>query len=179
MSRVGKAPINLPDGVEFKKKKGTVIVKGPKGELSVEINPGIAIKLEDAQIQVTRPSDSKHHRSLHGLYRSLIANMVDGVTKGFEKKLEIRGVGYKAEMRGKSLNLQVGFSHPIVFAPPQSINVSCESPTSITVSGIDKELVGHVAAKIRSFRKPEPYKGKGIRYLGEYVREKAGKTAAK
>lgn len=179
MSRVGKTPIRLPEGVDFKHKNGTVSVKGPKGELFVDVNPGIKIKVEDAEVQLTRPSDSKNHRSLHGLYRSLIANMVVGVTEGFQKKLEIRGVGYKAEVRGKSLNLQLGYSHPIVFKPPEHISIVCESPTSITVSGSDKELVGQVAAKIRSFRKPEPYKGKGIRYFGEYVREKAGKTAGK
>lgn len=179
MSRVGKSPISLPDGVDFKNKNGTVSVKGPKGELSVAVNPSIKVKVEDAEVKLTRSSDSKNHRSLHGLYRSLIANMVVGVTDGFQKKLEIRGVGYKAEIRGKSLNLQLGYSHPIVFTPPDHISIVCESPNSITVSGSDKELVGQVAAKIRSFRKPEPYKGKGIRYLGEYVREKAGKTAGK
>ena len=179
MSRVGKLPVQLPDGVNFKQDHRDVTIKGPKGELSLRVNPGIELKLDDGAVQVSRPSDAKHHRSQHGLYRSLIQNMVQGVTEGFEKKLEIRGVGYKAEMKGKSLTLQLGYSHPIVFNPPQSIDIACESPTSISVKGIDKELVGQVAAKIRSFRKPEPYKGKGVRYLGEYVREKAGKTAGK
>ena len=179
MSRIGKQPIEIPAGVEVKQKNGTVSVKGPKGELSMTVSPTIKVEVEDAKIQLTRPSDSKPHRAMHGLYRSLIANMVTGVTQGYEKKLEIRGVGYRAEMKGKSLSLQLGYSHPIVFTPPPSITVTCESNTAITVSGIDKELVGKVAAKIRSFRKPEPYKGKGIRYAGEYVREKAGKTAGK
>lgn len=179
MSRIGKQPITIPAGVEVKQQNGTMVVKGPKGELSITINPTIQIEIADSQIKLSRPSDIKQHRAIHGLYRSLIANMVEGVTQGYEKKLEIRGVGYRAEMKGKSLHLQVGYSHPIVFKPPSSITITCESPTAITVSGIDKELVGKVAAKIRSFRKPEPYKGKGIRYLGEYVREKAGKTAGK
>ena len=179
MSRVGKQPIPLADGVDFRRDGNTIVVKGPKGELSLEIDPNIETKVEDGQIVVKRPSDSKNYRSLHGLYRTLIANMVDGVTKGFEKKLEIRGVGYRAEMRGNRLNLYLGYSHSIVLIPPEGIDIKCESNTSITVSGIDKELVGQVAAKIRSFRKPEPYKGKGIRYVGEYVREKAGKTAGK
>jgi len=179
VSRVGKQPIPLADGVDFRRDGNTIVVKGPKGELSLEIDPNIETKVEDGQIVVKRPSDSKNYRSLHGLYRTLIANMVDGVTKGFEKKLEIRGVGYRAEMRGNRLNLYLGYSHSIVLIPPEGIDIKCESNTSITVSGIDKELVGQVAAKIRSFRKPEPYKGKGIRYVGEYVREKAGKTAGK
>lgn len=172
-------PIPLPQGVEIKREKGRIRVKGPKGELVRDINPAIETRIENAELTLNRSSESKFHRSLHGLYRTLIANMVQGVTKGYEKKLEIRGVGYRAEIKGRLLSLQLGYSHPIVFSPPSSIEIKCEAPTSITVSGIDKELVGQVAAKIRSFRKPEPYKGKGIRYVGEYVREKAGKTAAK
>jgi len=179
VSRVGKKPIPLPEGIEFKREGNTVTVKGPKGELKREIHPQIQTEVENGEIVVKRPSDNKMYRALHGLYRSLIANMVEGVAKGFEKKLEIRGVGYRAEMRGNRLTLHLGYSHPIVFVPPEEIKVECENPTSIKVSGIDKELVGQVAAKIRSFRKPEPYKGKGIRYEGEYVREKAGKTAGK
>jgi len=179
VSRIGKLPIPLPDKVECKLEGNLVTIKGPKGELQREISPEMKVALEDGQITVARPSDGKQHRALHGLSRTLIANMVEGVTKGFEKKLEIRGVGYRAEMRGKLLNLYLGYSHPIVFMPPESIEVRAEGNTNITVSGIDKELVGHVAAKIRSFRKPEPYKGKGIRYVDEYVREKAGKTAGK
>ncbi len=179
MSRVGKKAIPVPEGIEFKREGNRVTVKGPKGELSREIHPEIETRLENGHIVVNRPSDNKMYRSLHGLYRTLIANMVDGVSKGFEKKLEIRGVGYRAEMRGNRLTLHLGYSHPIVFIPPEGIQITCESPTNITVSGIDKELVGQVAAKIRAFRKPEPYKGKGIRYVGEYVREKAGKTAGK
>ncbi len=179
MSRVGKKPIPLPQGVEFVRTGATVTVKGPKGELTRSIHPQIETRVEDGHILVERPSDNKLYRSLHGLYRTLIANMVDGVTRGFEKKLEIRGVGYRAEAKGNHLTLHLGYSHPIVFVVPDEIQVKCDSPTSITVSGTDKELVGQVAAKIRSFRKPEPYKGKGIRYEGEYVREKAGKTAGK
>lgn len=179
MSRVGKNPIPLPDGVEFSRKGTTVSVKGPKGELTRKINPSIETEVVDGQILVKRPADTKNYRALHGLYRSLIANMVDGVTKGYEKRLEIRGIGYRAEMRGDHLNLHLGYSHPIVFIAPDAIDIKCEAPTSISISSIDKELVGQVAAKIRSFRKPEPYKGKGIRYVGEYVREKAGKTAGK
>ncbi|MCA9730510.1 MAG: 50S ribosomal protein L6 [Deferribacteres bacterium] len=179
MSRVGKKVIELPVGVSVSREGHMVHVKGPKGELSQAIDPAMEIKIDGTHLTVKRPSESKEHRSLHGLSRSLIANMVEGVTNGFEKKLEIRGIGYRAEMRGNNVLFNLGFSHPIILIPPKSITVKAEANTSITVSGIDKELVGHVAAKIRTFRKPEPYKGKGIRYVGEYVREKAGKTAGK
>ncbi len=179
MSRVGKKPITLSEGVTFKHENNIVTVKGPKGELSRYVDPAIEVEANDGEVQLKRSSDAKQQRAIHGLYRALIANMVNGVSQGFEKKLEIRGVGYRAEMRGKYLSLQIGYSHPIVFGPPENIEIKCENQTSISISGIDKELVGQVAAKIRSFRKPEPYKGKGIRYVGEYVREKAGKTAGK
>lgn len=178
MSRVGKNPIDIPDGVEVSVNKGVVSVKGPKGDLSREVNLQVGVEVKDNQLLVTRPNDSKFHRSLHGLYRSLLRNMVQGVTEGFEKKLEIIGVGYRAELRNGRLTLQVGYSHPIVMVPPEGIEIAVENQTQITVRGIDKELVGQVAAKIRSFRPPEPYKGKGIKYADEYVRRKAGKTAA-
>ncbi len=178
MSRVGKKPIGLPEGVEVKINKGTVEVTGPKGNLSGEVNQDIKLDIKDGQLTVSRPNDSKYYKSLHGLYRSLLNNMVEGVTKGFEKKLEIVGVGYKAEMSKGRLSLQLGYSHPIVFLPPEGVEVVVADPTNISVRGIDKHLVGQVAAKIRSFRPPEPYKGKGIKYVGEYIRRKAGKTAA-
>lgn len=179
MSRVGKKIIELPADVTVSREGECVRVKGPKGELSANINAAMEVKIDGNQLTVERHLDSKEYRSLHGLSRALIANMVEGVTKGFEKKLEIRGIGYRAEMRGNNVLFNLGYSHPIIFIPPKSIAVKAEGNTKITVSGIDKELVGHVAAKIRTFRKPEPYKGKGIRYVGEYVREKAGKTAGK
>ncbi|RMF58985.1 MAG: 50S ribosomal protein L6 [Calditrichaeota bacterium] len=178
MSRVGRSPIVLPDGVEVKVGKGKVSVKGPKGELSTNVEPALKVEVNDGQIVVSRPNDSRRFRSLHGLYRSLVANMVQGVTQGFEKKLEIVGVGYRSEMKNGRLILQLGYSHPIVFVPPEGIEVVVENQTSIAVRGINKELVGQVAAKIRSFRPPEPYKGKGIKYIDEQIRRKAGKTAA-
>lgn len=178
MSRVGKNPIGLPEGVEVKINKGTVEVTGPKGNLSGEVNQDIKLDIKDGQLTVSRPNDSKYYKSLHGLYRSLLNNMVEGVTNGFEKKLEIVGVGYKAEMSKGRLNLQLGYSHSIVFLPPKGVEVVVADPTNISVRGIDKHLVGQVAAKIRSFRPPEPYKGKGIKYVDEYIRRKAGKTAA-
>lgn len=178
MSRVGKNPISLPEGVEVKVNKGTVEVTGPKGNLSGEVNPDIKLEIKDGKLTVSRPNDSKYYKSLHGLYRSLLNNMVEGVINGFEKKLEIVGVGYKAEMSKDRLNLQLGYSHSIVFLPPEGVEIVVADPTNISVRGIDKHLVGQVAAKIRSFRPPEPYKGKGIKYADEYVRRKAGKTAA-
>lgn len=178
MSRVGKKPIGLPEGVEVKISNGTVEVAGPMGKLSGEVNPEIKLEIKDGQLTVLRPNDSKYYKSLHGLYRSLLNNMVEGVTKGFEKKLEIVGVGYKAEMSNDRLTLQLGYSHQIIFLPPEGIEILVADPTSISVRGIDKQLVGQVAAKIRSFRPPEPYKGKGIKYVDEYIRRKAGKTAA-
>lgn len=178
MSRIGKTPIPIPAGVTAKIEGQTVFAKGPKGELSVCIHPEMKLKLEDGKISVERPSDNKMHRSLHGLSRTLVANVIDGVTKGFETKLEIIGVGYRAELKGKNLMLTIGFSHPILFTPPEEIKVTTEGNNIVVVQGINKELVGQVAAKLRSLKPPEPYKGKGIRYLGEFVRKKAGKTAA-
>lgn len=177
MSRIGKLPIEIPSGVEVKIENGVAKVKGPKGELSTAVSEEMIYKQEGNTLTVERPSDSIRHRSLHGLTRTLIANLVEGVTKGFSKNLEIVGVGYKAEKRGNGLLLTLGYSHPIYFVAPKGIQIDVPGPTKITVSGIDKVLVGQVAAKIRSFRKPEPYKGKGIRYEGEQVRRKAGKTA--
>ncbi|HFE63354.1 50S ribosomal protein L6 [candidate division KSB1 bacterium 4484_188] len=177
MSRIGKLPIPIPQGVEIKVESGIVRVKGPKGELSVSVSSEMQIKKEGETLVVERPSDSIQHRSLHGLTRTLIHNLVQGVTEGYSKNLEIVGIGYKAEKRGNGLFLTLGYSHPIYFTPPQGITIETPTPTKITISGIDKVLVGQVSAKIRSFRKPEPYKGKGIRYEGEYVRRKAGKTA--
>ena len=177
MSRIGKLPIDLPDNVEVKIENGIAWVKGPKGELSTAISTEIEVKKEENKLIVNRPTDSKKHRSLHGLTRTLINNMVIGVTIGYKKVLEIVGVGFKAEKRGSGILVSVGYSHPIYFVPPEGINIDIPLPTRIEVSGIDKALVGQVTAKIRSYRTPEPYKGKGIRYEGERVRRKTGKTA--
>ena len=178
MSRVGKNPIPVPSGVGVKINQNEITVSGPKGELKREFHPSMKVETSKDEIVVFRSSDSKFHKSLHGLTRALIASMIDGVTTGYRKALEIQGVGYKAELMGKKLNLSLGFSHPILFSPPEGIKIDLDAPNRIAVSGIDKELVGLVAAKIRSFRPPEPYKGKGIRYKGEFVRKKAGKAAA-
>lgn len=179
MSRVGKKPIPITKGVKVEKSNGTIKVKGPKGELSVEVRPEITVTIKEEEVVLDRPSDSRQHKSMHGLYRALIDSMVTGVTTGYQKKLEIVGVGYRAEMKGKKLSLQLGYSHPILFSLPPEITVEIPAPTQIVISGIDKQLVGQVAAKIRSMRPAEPYKGKGIKYEGEYIRRKAGKTAAK
>ncbi len=179
MSRIGRSPIPIPEGVTVDIKKNTVRVKGPKGELEQRVNPDITVELQENEILVKRPTDNRQHRSMHGLYRSLLNNMVTGVSKGFEKKLEIVGVGYRAEKKGKSVTFLLGYSHPIVFVPPEGIEMGVENNTQVYVRGIDKELVGLVAAKIRSLRPPEPYKGKGVRYVGEKVRRKAGKSGAK
>ncbi len=178
MSRVGRKPIPIAAGVKVQKEDHSVKVVGPKGQLSAPVHPAIGFEIKDNQIFVTRNSDEKQYRSLHGLWRALMANMIKGVTEGYSKKLELVGVGYRAEMKGKRLQLQLGFSHPILFAPPENIKVEAPTQTNITISGIDKQLVGQVAAKIRSFRPPEPYKGKGVKYEGEYIRRKAGKAAA-
>jgi len=180
LSRIGKLPIKLPEGVEVNVEKTKVTVKKDGKLLEQDIDPNfkISIDKESKLLLVERPSDNKIHRSLHGLYRALINNMVIGLTTGFEKKLEIVGVGYRAEMKGKNLYINIGYSHPILFKPPDEIKIAVESPTIIAVRGINKSLVGQVAAKIRSFKPPEPYKGKGIRYLGEHIRRKAGKAAA-
>ena len=177
MSRVGRLPIDIPDGVEIEKKENRVIVKSDKGILEEVIHPDMDVIIEDGTIRVERPSDNRFHRSLHGLSRTLIDNMIIGLTQGFEKRLEIVGVGYRAEINGKTLVCQLGYSHPIYFKPPEEISIETPLPTAIIVKGVSKQLVGMVAAKIRSFRPPEPYKGKGIRYEGEYVRRKAGKAA--
>ncbi len=178
MSRIGKLPINLPENVTVSVAEGNVVtVKGPKGELVQTFTDKVGIKVDGNVVQVERFDEQKSSRSIHGLTRALIANMVEGVSNGFTKKLEIVGVGFKAEMKGKKLLLTLGYSHPIIMSVPDSITLSTPSPTEITVTGIDKALVGLVAAKIRSFRKPEPYKGKGIKYSGEQIRRKAGKAA--
>ena len=179
MSRIGRKPIPVPGNVTITIDGSTVKVKGPKGELVRRIRPEIALKQEDGTLSVTRPSDSKEHRALHGLTRALVANMVEGVTTGYRKTLEIIGVGYRAEKKGKALVLNVGYSHQVTYPEPDGITLSTQSPTVVVVEGIDKEKVGQVAAEIRSVRPPEPYKGKGIRYQGEQVRRKAGKTGAK
>jgi large subunit ribosomal protein L6 len=178
VSRVGKAPIPIPEGVTLDIKKNFITAKGPKGELSLQINPDLTLKIEDGFLKVERPTNNKMHRSLHGLNRTLAANIIEGVSKGFSKRLEIVGVGYRGEIRGKRLLLSLGFSHQVVFIAPEGIDVSMEGNNVVVVQGASKELVGQTAAKIRSFRPPEPYKGKGIRYQGEYVKKKAGKTAA-
>jgi large subunit ribosomal protein L6 len=177
MSRVGKKPVPIPGEVSAKIEGSRITVTGPKGELSQMIHPSMRVELAGGELVVSRPSEAKFHKSLHGLTRSLIANMVTGVTSGYEKSLEIRGIGYKAVMAGKKLNLSLGLSHPVLLSLPDGIEVKLDGPNKIKVSGIDKQLVGLVAARIRSFRPPEPYKGKGVRYEGEMVRKKAGKTA--
>ena len=178
MSRVGKSPIPIPDKTKVDIKGKTVTITGPKGTLAREIHSDITAALEDNHILVTRPSDDKEHRALHGLTRALLNNMVVGVTKGYTKELQMIGVGYRAELKGKILMIYLGYSHPIVFQPPEGIKVEVvPKENRIIIDGIDKELVGQVAAKIRSLRKPEPSKGKGVRYVGEQVRSKAGKTA--
>jgi large subunit ribosomal protein L6 len=179
MSRIGRKPIPVPGGVTVTIEGSNVSVKGPKGELQWQFRPEMKIEQEDGQVQVTRPSDSKEHRALHGLTRALLANMVEGVTNGYRRTLEIIGVGYRAEKKGDTLVLTVGYSHQVQYPEPEGIALSTPSPTVVVVEGIDKAKVGQVAAEIRSVRPPEPYKGKGIRYQGEQVRRKAGKTGAK
>jgi large subunit ribosomal protein L6 len=178
MSRIGRAPISVPQGVEVKQAGSALEVKGPKGILSQHIPTGISLEIGVGVIHVKRKGDAKRVRSLHGLMRTLIANMVTGVTQGFEKGLEIVGIGYRANVQGKNLQLSLGYSHPVLYAIPEGIELVVEKQNKITVKGTDKQKVGQVAAEIRSFRKPEPYKGKGIRYIGEQVRRKAGKAKA-
>jgi large subunit ribosomal protein L6 len=178
VSRIGRKPIPIVTGVNVEKKQQSVVIKGPKGQLTASVHPSIGFEIKDGQILVTRSSDVKQDRALHGLWRALMQNMIVGVTKGYSRKLELVGVGYRAEMKGKKLQLLLGFSHPILFLPPEGITIEVPTQTNITVSGIDKQLVGLVAAKLRSFRPPEPYKGKGMKYEGEYIRRKAGKAAA-
>ena len=179
MSRIGKKPVPLPQGVTAAVSGNTVVVKGPKGELTRTLHRELTVKVEDGAIHVGRPSDEARHKALHGLSRTLVANMVEGVTKGYEKTLEIQGVGYRAETKPFGLTLHVGYSHPVDVKAPPGIKLVAEQPTLVRVSGSDKELVGQVAADIRDVRPPEPYKGKGVRYTGEKVRRKAGKTGVK
>jgi len=177
MSRIGRAPIPLPDGVTVEIKGQHVTVMGPKGELSHTVVDPITVVEADGALQVRRPTDRAPHRSLHGLSRTLVANMVTGVTEGFVKRLELVGVGYRAQMKGTDLEIAVGYSHPVVVEAPAGITFDCPAPTQIVISGIDKQLVGQVAANIRKVRPPEPYKGKGIKYDGEVIRRKVGKRA--
>ena len=180
MSRIGRSPITIPPGVEVKIEDGNkVTVKGPKGELKRTLHQSMKIEIDGATATVKRPSDNKEHRSLHGLTRSLLSNMVTGVNSGYSKTLEIAGVGYRAAKAGNKLALTLGFSHPVEVDPPSGITIDVPVPTRIVVNGIDKEAVGALAAKIRSYREPEPYKGKGIKYEGEKIRRKAGKAGAK
>ena len=177
MSRIGRQPIPVPAGVNIAIDPGRVMVNGPLGELTQQVPVRMSVERRDDELVVTRPTDRGEDRALHGLTRSLIANMVEGVTKGFEKKLEIQGVGYRAALKGTSLELNVGYSHPVVIDAPQGITFEVPAPTQVSVKGVDKQQVGEIAAEIRKVRPPEPYKGKGIRYEGEYVRRKVGKRA--
>lgn len=183
MSRIGNAPINVPQGVEINIEKGLVTVKGPKGELTQDVDTAITVEVEDNIINLKRHTEQKDHKAKHGLYRSLIANMIEGVSKGYKTQQELVGVGYRASNQGQKLELLLGYSHAIVFELPEEIKISCESVRGknpiVTLESHDKQLLGHVAAKIRSLRKPEPYKGKGIKFVGEQLRRKAGKSAAK
>jgi large subunit ribosomal protein L6 len=176
MSRIGRLPIPVPSGVDVTIDGRNVTVKGPKGTLSRALHPDMTVSREDGTIVVTRPTEQKTHKQLHGLTRTLVNNMVVGVTDGYRKGLEITGVGYRAALNGKRLTLNLGYSHPIEIDPPDGISFELENPTRLAVVGIDKELVGQVAASVRATRKPEPYKGKGVRYAGEYIRRKAGKA---
>ena len=176
MSRIGRLPIEVPSGVEVNLAGNRITVKGPKGELTRELSPEMRVVQQDGQVRVERPNDEKRSRELHGLTRTLIANMITGVTEGYRKGLEITGVGYRAQLVGTKLQLNLGYSHPVEIEPPAGISFEVENPVRLAVVGIDKELVGHVAARVRSSRKPEPYKGKGVRYAGEIVRRKAGKA---
>lgn len=182
MSRIGKSPIEIPAGVSIQVKDNVVTVKGPKGELSQEINPDIQVKVEDGVIEVTRPSDNREHRALHGLYRALIHNMVVGVSEGYKKELELVGVGYRATSNGQVLELALGFSHAIFIKLPKEIKLEAKTERNknplIILESADKQLLGQVCAKIRSLRKPEPYKGKGIKFVGEVIRRKSGKSAS-
>ncbi len=179
MSRVGRAPVTIPEGVEVNVGATCVKVKGPKGSLQEDYDPALGVVVEEGEVRVTRPNDRPEMRAKHGLTRALISNMVQGVTQGYEKILEIQGVGWRAAMEGKDLTLALGFSHPVKIKPPEGIEFTLDGNTVIKVSGISKQQVGQVAAKVRAWRKPEPYKGKGIRYQGEYVRRKVGKAGTK
>ena len=177
MSRIGRKPIQIPDGVEIDVRPGAVKVKGPKGELNQDVNRDMKVAIDDGILTVDRPSDRGEHRALHGLTRSLIANMVEGVTDGFERRLQIQGVGYRAQLKGKALEMSLGYSHPVTIPAPEGIEFEVPQPTEVVVRGIDKQLVGETAARIRKSRPPEPYKGKGVRYAGEHVARKVGKRA--
>ena len=180
MSRIGRAPIAIPAGVEIKiEADNTVTVKGPKGTLTQKVNPNMSIKQEGAEITVTRPNDAKENRSLHGLTRTLVHNMVVGVTDGYKKELDVNGVGYRVAMDGKKLKMNLGFSHDVIVEPVEGITIEAPSPNKIVISGCDKQQVGQFAAEVREKRPPEPYKGKGIKYSDEVIRRKAGKTGAK
>jgi large subunit ribosomal protein L6 len=179
MSRIGRKPVAVPKGVSVDLQGSTVAVKGPRGELRRSLHPEMKLALADGVFTVERPSEDKRHKALHGLTRTLVQNMVEGVSKGFSKSLEIQGVGYKAEAKPYGVNLVVGYSHPVKYEAPKGIKITVDNNTTVKVEGADKELVGQVAAELRSVRPPEPYKGKGIRYVGEQVRRKAGKTGAK
>ncbi len=183
MARIGYKPIEIGDEVTVEIAGNEVAIKGPKGELRTQVDPDITVRRENGAVVVSRPTEQNRHRALHGLYRSLIANMVEGVTEGYRKELQVIGIGYRAEVQGNVLELALGFSHPIYFLPPEGIDVSVRTQRGqdpvVVIEGIDKQLVGQVAAKIRGMRPPEPYKGKGIRYVGEHVKRKAGKTAVR
>lgn len=178
MSRIGKKPITVPKGVTVQVSGSEVKVKGPKGELSATLHPDILVEIKPEEVNVKVNGSDNFHNALHGLWRALLNNMVNGTTRGYERKLEIVGVGYRAEMKGSNIQMTLGFSHPILFKPPKTIKIETPSPTNIVISGVDKQLVGQIAAKLRSFRPPEPYKGKGVKYENEYIRRKAGKAAA-
>lgn len=179
MSRIGKKPLTVPQGVTVAIEGSTVTVKGPRGELRRTFHPDMGFTLDNGVLTVTRPSDEPQHRALHGLSRALVANMVEGVTQGYRKQLEITGVGYKAEVRPYGLLFSLGYSHPIEYRAPAGVKLTAPQPTQVVVEGADKEIVGQVAAEIRSLRKPEPYKGKGVKYAGEQIRRKAGKAGGK
>lgn len=170
-------PVELPKGVDAKHQDGTLTVKGPKGELTLNVHPEMSVVVDEGEVRVERPSEQKRHKALHGLTRSLIFNMVEGVTEGYSKTLEIIGVGYRADKKGNGITLNLGYSHTIDYEPVEGVTLECPNQTTVVVSGSDKQKVGQTAAEIRAFRPPEPYKGKGIRYQGEHVRRKAGKTA--
>lgn len=178
MSRIGRKPISLPDGVTVAEESGTIRVKGPKGELSMDLVPGVKVDVNGQAVSVTRTSEDKRTRAFHGMTRALVNNLVVGVSQGFEKRLEIVGVGWRAQMQGKTLVLNLGYSNPVQYEPPEGVEITIDGPTKISVKGIDKQAVGQTAAEIRGFRPPEPYKGKGIRYADEYVIRKAGKAGA-
>jgi len=179
MSRIGKKPVQILKGVKVSKSNNLIEVQGPKGSMKLSVNPLINYEIKDEEVQFTRKSNNKRDKALHGLYSILLKNMISGVSEGFAKKLELVGIGYRAELKKDNLFLTIGYSHPIVFSAPEGIKIEVPNDNTIVVNGIDKQLVGQVAAKIRSFRPPEPYKGKGIKYENEYIRRKAGKAAAK